>query len=696
MDSITTMSATLELTDLYDMTFVTELAVAPGGDRVAFVVDEFDRAAERRWRSLYVVPTDGSRDPHRLTHVGEAGTPSWSPDGSRLAFVAARDPDTELRVASGGDGDEEDGDDEPKSQVWLFDLELGGEPRQVTTAADFREGVSEFDWAPDGDRLVVAARDPTEDQRAELERRREENGPVVTERLQHKFDGHGWLDEVRTYLFVVDVETREATRLDDAYGGNAPAEYVSGVQPSWSPAGDRIAFVSNRTENPDDSHVMDVYTIAPDGTDLTKHTESDVTASALRWSPDGDRLAFVKEDPGNWYIPTELFVLSLDDGSYGSVSGELDRPVMGAPGLGWTDDGTVVGPVGDEGRTRLVRFHADGSPPERVLDAQGEFRTIGLCDVDGDIVGLTFSDPAEGTDVYVVNANDLDDGEPRRLSAVNASMLDDHAVPQCRRVTYENADGEEIEAIVYLPDDFDTDEPDPLPLITAIHGGPIWYDSPSFEFDHWFWTNRGYAVLRPNYRGSSSYGRAFSESIAGEWGPRETDDVASGVDALVERGWADADRVFTTGFSYGGITTAWLISRTDKFAAAAAEHGVYDFYSAFGTDDSHNWAEMEVGLPWENPDSYHEMSSINEVDEIDTPVLVTAGGNDWRCPQSQAEQFYVSVRKRGVPARLVVYPSEHHRRLYDVEHPDLVIHRLEQLTEWFERHDPAMETEGAA
>ncbi|UPV76377.1 S9 family peptidase (plasmid) [Halorussus limi] len=686
------MSDPFEVEDFYDLTLVTDLAVSPDGERVAFVADEFDRADDERRSSLFVAPTDGSRDPHRLSRASDASAPSWSPDGSKLAFSAARDTDAEIAVtrddadAENRDGEDADGengtDDEPKPQIWAFDLERGGDARQIT---DFEEGARGFDWGPEGDRLVVAARDPTEDQREYLESRREDDGPIETERLQHKFDGHGWLDDVRTYLFVVDCETRETTRLDDAYGGGA-REPATGLSPAWSPSGDRIAFLSNRTERPDDNYVMDLYTVSPDGSDLHKLTDSDLTAGRPRWHPDGDRLAFVGSDPENWYRPSEVYVADATgesgDERYESRSGDLDRTVARYGALGWHGD-DVYAAVGDEGLTRLVRFGEDGDP-ERTFEAQGRDRTVEGFDLRGGRAVVALAEPERGKDLHALDAGRLgDNADPTRLTALNDDLLADRRTPECRRVTVDS-EGDEIETLAYLPDDFDPEDPDPRPVVASIHGGPISYDAPTFSFDFSYWTGRGYVVLRTNYRGSSSYGREFSEQIRGEWGPRETADVLAGVEELVARDWADSDRLFATGFSYGGITTGYLVAETDRFAAAAAEHGVYDFRSAFGTDDSHVWWENDFGLPWENEEGYDAASSILDVGDVETPLLVTAGGEDWRCPPSQSEQLYVSVKKQGVPARLVVYPDEHH----NIGDPDRATHRLGELTEWFERHDP--------
>ncbi|MFW6449206.1 MAG: alpha/beta hydrolase family protein, partial [Halobacteriota archaeon] len=240
--------------------------------------------------------------------------------------------------------------------------------------------------------------------------------------------------------------------------------------------------------------------------------------------------------------------------------------------------------------------------------------------------------------------------------------------------------------LLYYPDSFDPDDPRPHPTIVWTHGGPMSYDDPEFSFDYAFFTSRGYLVCKPNYRGSTSYGREHAEALHGRWNSVEVEDVLAVTDDLVDRGVADPDRLFATGFSYGGILTGYLITATDRFAAAAAEHGIYDLRAEFGTSDSQAWMASEFGLPWEAPEAYAASSSITDVDRVETPTLVTAGSEDWRCPPTQAEQLYVSLRKRDVPARLVLYPGERH----DVGEPERAIHRLEELVGWFERFDPTV------
>jgi dipeptidyl aminopeptidase/acylaminoacyl peptidase len=712
--------AELQPDDFHDVTRPEAVAVSPDGDRVAFVARESDPDEDERPASLFVAPADGSRDPHRLTRVSGASQPTWSPDGRRLGFVGTRDEDLDRRVGrdeddeddagedeteaeaddeEGGDGSDEDegdngGSDEPKPQVWYFDVELGGDAVQVT---DREEGVREFDWGPDGERIVVSARDPTDEQ-AEMLAERRDDGPIEIERLQHKANGVGWLDEVTSYLFVVDVESGEEERLDEAYGQGA-REPIYGLQPAWGASG-RIAFASNRTDRPDDSGVLDLYTIAPDGSNLRKLTDSERRTYAYEWSPDGERIAFVAGDPDNWYRPAEICVANPgdvdDDGASAedwSVTASLDRTVAMLTEPTWLDDGTLLAAIGDEGLTRLVRAPADRDDPDRVFPAQGRDRNAVVAHADGGTVGVVLSDPVDGIDVYALDAADLDAADPdslARLSALNEDLLSDIEAPGCRRISYENGDGEEIEAIVHLPPDFDPETDDPRPVIASIHGGPMAYDAPGWAFTYTYWTDQGYVVYRPNYRGSTSYGREFAESLMGTRGDLETDDVVSGLEELAARGWADPDRSLVTGFSYGGITTANVVTRSDAFTAAAAEHGIYDFRSTFGTDDNHLWHEWEFGMPWEEPETYADISSITDVDGIETPLLVNAGDQDWRCPPTQAEQLYVSVRKQGVPAKLVIYQNEHH----NISRPERQIHRLESITEWFREHDPGYETAG--
>ncbi|WP_418284971.1 prolyl oligopeptidase family serine peptidase [Halorubrum sp. DTA46] len=699
----------LSLDAYYELSQIGEVAVSPSGDRVAFTATEYDQSADEAVASLFVVPTDGSRDPHRLTNASGASSPAWSPDGDRLAFVAARDEDAARRVGwrergeeseTDGDaedlgddeaGDDEAGDDEPKPQVWLFDLALGGDARQVTDRA---EGVADFDWSPDGDRLVIESRDPTDEDSDYLDQVREEGGPIETTRLQHKLNGVGWTDDVTTHLFVVDLDDpeREPRRLDDAYGGGAFQD-VAGMDPHWGDD-DRIAFTSCRLDRPDDTTVRDVYAVSPEGGDAERLTDSALTHGAPTWRPGGDDLVTVANDPADPPAPARVYLVDGEANATAdstSLTADLDRTVARGGDPVWVD-GAVYVPIADESHTRLVRVDTDGRV-DRVFEAQGRDRALAGFDVsaDGTTAVAVLSDPTGGTDLYAVAVDALDRSggatdSLRRLTRVNESLTDEFAMPEATRVEWES-DGWTIDGVVYHDPETDPTEGG-HPLVVAIHGGPLSYDEPVFSFAHAALTSRGYLVFRPNYRGGTSRGREFASHLTGAWGTTEVEDIAAGVEALVDRGWADPNRVFGHGFSYGGIAQGFLVTRKpDLFAAAAPEHGIYDLRSAFGTDDTHTWFETEYGLPWENPEAYDASTAILDAGDIETPLLVMAGGEDWRCPPSQSEQLYVAARKQGVEAELVVYPDEHH----NIGDPDRAIHRLEKILDWYETHDPAVD-----
>ncbi len=676
------MTEPIDAEELCRLSTPLDVAVSPDGNRIAFTSIEWNRSDDSRITALYVVPSDGSAPPHRLSRISDASQPQWSPDGSMLGFIGARAEDYERRIGPTGDEEEVD-DDEPDSQVWAFDLDRGGDAIQLT---DRQWGVRGFDWSPDGTRIVIDARDPTDEQAAYLERL-EEDGPVEIERLQHRVDGVGFTDDVTSYLFIVDLETGEETRLDETAGAGA-FEPLYGLQPQWHPSDEQIVFRNTDTDRPDDSVVGELFLVSADTGRCEKLTDEEMALGPASWSPTGDRLTVAGRDAANWYLPREVLAVDIADGTVTRCTASLDGTVSWFADPRFIDDETIIAGIGDAGRTVVYRLDLDGeSPTELDVGIDTDQASIRALDVGGETVALTRSHPSDGVDVFAMDASL--ETPASQLTTLNEAFLGEYPQPNFTRTRSPSADGIEVESMVYYPDSFDPESPEPHPTIIWTHGGPMSYDDPTYAFHFAYLTSRGYVIVKPNYRGSTSYGSEFAETLRGRWGTADVEDTLAVVEDLVARDWIETDRLFATGFSYGGILTGFLITRTDRFTAAAAEHGIYDLKSEFGTSDSHVWLGEEFGLPWEDHERYREVSSISDIGNVETATLVTAGSEDWRCPPTQSEQLYVSLRKQGIPAKLVIYPGENH----DISTPERAIHRLETLVDWFELHDPTVESE---
>ncbi len=703
----------LQLRDLYQLGDMRALALSADGRWAAAVWRGFLKDADERYNSLFVVPTDGSAPAHRLSRsAAHESHPVFSRDGRFLACLASRPDELEVAEAkaaakAGSDqakaekAGSSDSDDPPKPQIWAFDLVRGGEARQLTS---WEEGVIDFALSPDATRLVFSARVPTTKEKTYLTALKKDGAPIVLTRTQHKMDGEGFLDPVQSHLFVLDLASRQVTQLT-----TGPAsEYA----PSWSDDGQEIAFLSNRTGDPDNNRRTDAWLIRPDGSHIRRLTLGDLEVRALSFSADGRQVALVVSlDPENSYCLSHLGVMALDSAQevadfthlgegFATVGGivrdeggpdpiasgrvypqplgrtqmtiltaGLDRPIESAPH--WGERGDLWALAGDRGQTRLVHV-VDGRaelafPADRMTSVSAFAHSHGVSVA---VVDSTTGGP---------QMHRIDDASHSScLWAPLASLLQTRRLGQARRFSFAATDGPQIEGFALFPPGHQP-EASALPTVVMIHGGPMAYDEPGLAFDEQVILAHGYLVLKVNYRGSTSYGEEFCRSIQGDWGPREHADVMACVDAAISQGWADPGCLFVTGFSQGGIMTNWAVGHTDRFRAAVSEHGMWDYAAAFGTDDCHLWWQDDLGVPWQNEAGYRRLSPASAAAEIHTPLLITAGEHDWRCPLDQAELLYMTLRKRGVPTALVIYQDEHHA----ISKPKRAIDRVLRILRWF-------------
>ncbi|PSP78938.1 hypothetical protein BRC81_05540 [Halobacteriales archaeon QS_1_68_20] len=661
---------------LYEESLVEGSHVSPTGEHVAYLVLNKDPVNDSQIRTLYVVPADGSEPPHRLTTSGNPSSVAWGPDGRRLAFVDGREPDNRFRA--GGAAGETVPAENTSPQVWTFDVERGGSPRQVTT---LKYGVHEFDWSPTGDRIVVSARDPGEADDYKANRRR---GIRRADHLSYKADGVGWTPDIPSYLFVVDVEGDRTRRLDDARYAGASLTNV-GLQPRWSPDGDAIAFLANQTEDADASLGVGVHVVRPDGSGQRRLHPPTIQPEAPRWSPEGSRVSVVATHLSDPYAPSDLVACPVDGSDPNVVSAGFDYPVSTDYVPQWVDDETLLAASYVRGDVEIVRFSTAEGATRRLLRGRPEGWSLASFDYHPSTFALVASNPNVGNELFVDPSGGASVDDPVQVTDVNGEFADSLPTVAVRRVPIDTEDGP-TEAIAYLPPELaeaPADASGPRSLLLSLPGGPVSCSVPMYRIDWPFWVSRGYVVLVVNYRGSESYGPAFAGAIDGQWGSVGVEDVLAAADAATDRGWVDPDRMHLQGFSYGALLGAFTLAESDRFASAALEHGNYDYRACYGTSDLRPYLEATLGTPGDDPGAYDDSSALSRATEIETPTLVVAGEDDYRAPLEQSERLYTRLRRNGVDAELVVYTGENH-----TVHTRNLTDRLTRLQDWFESREP--------
>jgi dipeptidyl aminopeptidase/acylaminoacyl peptidase len=652
----------LKVDDIFALKSVSDPRISPDGLWVAYTVRWLDPKEDSADADIYMLPFGGGT-PLRLTSSPKAETrPRFSPDGRWLAFLSGRDG--------------------KHSQVWLLDRR-GGEAVKLT---DYKADVSDLAWSPDGKRLALAVGDIDPDEHDDDKAEGPGTGgadktpkPIVIRRLQFKRDGEGYLRELRQHLYVYDVEAKSSVQITSgAYEDSEPA---------WSPDGRRLAFTSNRTQEPDANDNSDVFVVeAKAGQKPRAVTTSPGTDRSPEWSPDGKSIVYLAGgDPKDiWYATNSVAVIPVAGGAPRLLTQSLDRNVESPR---FSPDGRHVYFVLEEGgNDHLARVPAAGGPVERTVDGERSIQTFDI-GPKGTMVVLE-STPQRPGEISIVEGGAL-----RPLSHVNDDLLKGIRLGAVQRIQATSADGTKIDAFLTLPPDASSGKgAQRLPTILRIHGGPTSQYNTGFNTEWQMLAAQGYAVVAANPRGSTGYGRDFSRAIWADWGHKDFEDVMAAVDRAVAMGVADPDRLGVGGWSYGGILTDYVITKTTRFKAAISGASESNHVANYGTDHYQKEWEAELGLPWKNTDLWIKMSPFYQVEKVRTPTLILCGSNDVNVPTLNSEQLYQALRRLGVETELIIYPNQSH----GISKPTYQKDRYERYIAWYDQHLKPAKTPAAA
>ena len=667
--------------DFWRLEHAADPRVAPDGASVVFVRQRAEIRTDRWLSNLWRVELEsGALQP--LTsgdHVDRS--PRIAPDGHRLAFLSDRSGAT---------------------QIWLLDLPSGA-PRRLTDLTVEPWGLA---FSPDGRRLAFLAREPVPPPRPFALPAAPPDAvwapaPRLIDELGYRADGAGLLKPGTARLWIVDVEGAAAgvaRPLTRGVESAASTDWLQGDRdngaPEWTPDGRFLLISANRrADRAVEPLATEIYEIAVEDGTVRALTDRQGPDAAPTVSPDGRRIAYVGfDDRRLGHQLARLYVMDRDGSNVRCLTEDFDRGVASPR---WTPDGRgLLVLYADRGVMKIARVDAASGDRREVAAEVGDGWSTyggGSFTVGGGgsgLIALTWSPSRVPGDVAVVElAAALGDpsGGLRRLTDLNAEWLGTEDLGEVEEITAASADGASIDAWIVHPPPRVVARDAPAPLILDIHGGPFRDYGPRFDFEKRLWAARGFRVVYANPRGSIGYGQAFVDAIHHAYPGVDRLDLEAVVDAVVERGLADPERLYITGGSGGGLLTLWLISHSHRFRAASSLYPVVLWESqALRTDITGRIVGYWFpGPPWEHLEHYRARSPLWRVGEVETPTLLIAGEEDQRTPISEAELYFSALRHRGVEAVLMRLPGEPH---FDEQRPSHALARMLATVGWFERH----------
>lgn len=643
--------------DLFNLSAATDAQISPDGRLIAYVRKSADIMTDKARSSIWVITVATGEQRPLVTGTGDHFSPRWSPDGRRLAY------------ASTGEGGA------PQLFVRWMDT---GQSVRVTGLPDSPQGIA---WSPDGTRIAYLMTVPDDGPKLGSAPEKPEGAqwakPLeIIDKVTYRTDEGGYVKAGFDHIFIVDAN------------GGAPRQLTFGAYhdgaPEWTSDGRGILFSAVR--KPDwEMTVLDseIYKLDLDSGAVTALTDRNGPDASPVASPDGRSIAYLGfDDHKKGYEQANLYVMSANGGGSRLVAPNLDR---GINQIEWSADGRAIYAAYEEGGSVTVsRIGLDGSVRPVTREAAD-------ASYDRPYAGGGFSVARNGTIAFTTGSYDRptdvalsSGGATRKLTRLNDMSLGSKNLGTLRTLEVSAPDGGRVPSWLLLPPTYQDGQR--VPMILEIHGGPYAAYGPHFSTDYQLYAAAGYAVLYTNPRGSTGYGQAFADGIEKTYPDSDYADLMAAVDAAIASGAVDPNNLFVTGGSGGGILTAWIVGKTNRFKAAAAQKPVTNWTSmALTSDGTPFFAPYWMGAkPWENYQSYWSRSPLSLMANVKTPTLVVVGASDYRTPVSEAEQLYSALKLQRVPTALVKVPDASHGGI--ASRPSQSAAKASAIIAWFDRY----------
>lgn len=647
----------IELTDFFDLEFVSDPQISPDGEKIIYVRNFKDIMTDSNYSNLWIINSDGTQN-RPLTSGNQSDLyPRWSPDGEKIVFLSNMQDE--------------------KMKLFLMFMDS----RETFPLTNTSQSPLNVSWSNSGDHLAFNMFVPKKQESiielpAKPEGAKWNDAPVYIDELKYRGDGQGYLKPGNDQIFVVSTNggtPRQLTSEDEDLGA-----------PSWSADDTKLYFSANLHEEadlePNNSEIYELDVTSGEINALTSRSGPDNNPEV---SPKGDLLAFTGyDDQYLGYQINEVYVMEPDGTNIRELSGEFDRDIEN---IKW--DG--------KGKGLYFNFNDHGKTKIGYIDLNGNTRVVAE-----DLGGLSLGRPYNAAAFSVSNSGELaytlgtplhpadlavkDGRNVKRLTNLNEDLFSYRKLGNVEEITWESSyDGREIQGWMVTPPDFDPNKK--YPFILEIHGGPFASYGSVFSAEIQAFAAAGYVVLYSNPRGSSGYGAEFGNLIHHDYPNHDYEDLMSGVDAVIQKGFIDEKNLFVTGGSGGGVLTAWIIGKNNRFSAAVVAKPVINWYSFVLYADnpaffSKYWFPNK---PWEDPSTYIERSPITYVGNVTTPTMLLTGEEDYRTPIAESEQFYTALKLEGVDAAMVRIPGASHGI---ANKPSNLVAKVAAILAWFEKY----------